>query len=115
MTKRVASHSKTVPKQVKYWVKSSMSGISSGGGYFLDVSSPGAERPIKDDDDLEMTLNQGIYVKTYQQIDGNKEWTGILKDYDSDTVTIDYREKTRTKTVTIGRDRIATIRKAVIL
>lgn len=85
------------------------------GGYFLDVSSPGAERPIKDDDDLEMTLNQGIYVKTYQQIDGNKEWTGILKDYDSDTVTIDYREKTRTKTVTIGRDRIATIRKAVIL
>jgi ribosome maturation factor RimP len=75
------------------------------GGYFLDVSSPGAE----------MTLNQGIYVKTYQQIDGNKEWTGILKDYDSDTVTIDYREKTRTKTVTIGRDRIATIRKAVIL
>ncbi|WP_143543619.1 ribosome maturation factor RimP [Salinicoccus roseus] len=85
------------------------------GGYFLDVSSPGAERPIKDDDDLEMTLNQGLYVKTYQQIDGNKEWTGILKDYDSDTVTIDYREKTRTKTVTIGRDRIATIRKAVIL
>ena len=85
------------------------------GGYFLDVSSPGAERPIKDDDDLEMTLNQGIYVKTYQQIDGNKEWTGILKDYESDTVTIDYREKTRTKTVTIRRDRIATIRKAVIL
>ncbi|GAB3070017.1 ribosome maturation factor RimP [Salinicoccus sesuvii] len=85
------------------------------GGYFLDVSSPGAERPINDDDDLEMTLDQGIYVKTYQQIEGNKEWTGILKHYDADAVTIEYKDKTRTKSVVVSRDKIATIRKAVIL
>lgn len=85
------------------------------GAYFLDVSSPGAERPIKDDEDLEMTLNNGIYVKTYQQINGVKEWTGVLTGYDSDSVTIEYKEKTKKKTIVVDRDKIATIRKAVLL
>lgn len=85
------------------------------GAYFLDVSSPGAERPIKDDGDLEMTLDHGIYVKTYLQIAGEKEWTGILKDYDEKSVTVEYKVKTRTKTITIEREKIATIRKAVLL
>ena len=35
------------------------------GGYYLDVSSPGAERPIKDDEDLELTLNKGLDVNTF--------------------------------------------------
>src|SRR5699024_5359641 len=67
------------------------------GGYFLDVSSPGAERPIKDDDDLELTLGHGIYVKTYQQNAGDKEWTGILKHYDDKSVTVENKGKTRLK------------------
>lgn len=79
------------------------------------MSSPGAERPIKDEEDLELTLNKGIYVKTYQQIDGEKEWTGVLTAYDENSVTIDYKVKTRKKTITVDRDKIATIRKAVLL
>ena len=85
------------------------------GGYYLDVSSPGAERPIKDDEDLELTLNKGIYIKTYQQIDGEKEWTGILTSYDEESITVEYKVKTRKKTITVDRDKIATIRKAVLL
>lgn len=85
------------------------------GAYFLDVSSPGAERPIKTDDDLETTLNNGIYVKTYQHIDNEKEWTGVLLSYDDSTVTVEYKDKARKKTITIDRDKIATIRKAVLL
>lgn len=85
------------------------------GAYYLDVSSPGAERPIKDDEDLELTLDKGIYVKTYQQIDGEKEWTGVLKEYDSESVTIEYKVKTRKKTITVEREKIATIRKAVLI
>lgn len=84
------------------------------GAYYLDVSSPGAERPIKDEEDLELTLNKGIYVKTYQQIDGEKEWTGVLAAYDENSVTIDYKVKTRKKTITVEREKIATIRKAVL-
>src|SRR5699024_1884376 len=85
------------------------------GMYFLDVSSPDAERPIKDDEDLEMTLENDIYVRTYQNIDGNKERKDILKSYDEDTVTVMYRNKTREKTVDIDRSLIAKIRKAVLL
>lgn len=85
------------------------------GAYFLDVSSPGAERPIKTEDDLKTTLNNGIYVKTYQQIGNEKEWTGVLLEYDEQTVTIEYKDKTRKKTIMIDRDKIATIRKAVLL
>lgn len=85
------------------------------GAYYLDVSSPGAERPIKDDEDLELTLDKGIYVKTYQQIDGEKELTGVLKEYDSESVTIEYKVKTRKKTITVEREKIATIRKAVLI
>ncbi|MFC3900577.1 ribosome maturation factor RimP [Aliicoccus persicus] len=85
------------------------------GAYFLDVSSPGAERPIKTEEDLQTTLNNGIYVKTYQQIGSEKEWTGVLTGYDEDTVTIEYKDKARKKTITIDRDKIATIRKAVLL
>lgn len=84
------------------------------GAYYLDVSSPGAERPIKDEEDLELTLNKGIYVKAYQQIDGEKEWTGVLTAYDENSVTIDYKVKTRKKTITVEREKIATIRKAVL-
>ncbi|MCK1975455.1 ribosome maturation factor RimP [Jeotgalicoccus huakuii] len=85
------------------------------GAYYLDVSSPGAERPIKDDEDLELTLEKGIYIKTYQQIDGEKEWTGVLKEYDDKSVTIEYKVKTRKKTITVEREKIATIRKAVLI
>lgn len=85
------------------------------GAYYLDVSSPGAERPIKDDEDLELTLEKGIYIKTYQQIDGEKEWTGVLKAYDDKSVTIEYKVKTRKKTITVEREKIATIRKAVLI
>lgn len=85
------------------------------GHYFLDVSSPGAERPIKTEKDLETTLNNGIYVKTYQHINGEQEWTGILTDYDEHIVTIKYRDKTREKTVEVDRSKIAVIRKAVLL
>lgn len=85
------------------------------GAYFLDVSSPGAERPIKNDDDLELTMDNGIYVKTYQQINGEKEWTGVLKSYDEDTVTVEYKDKAKKKTISIERKKIATLRKAVLI
>ncbi|WP_250130023.1 hypothetical protein [Jeotgalicoccus sp. WY2] len=43
-----------------------------------------------------------------------KKWTGILTAYDENSVTIDYKVKTRKKTITVEREKIATIRKAVL-
>ena len=33
--------------------------------YFLEVSSPGAERPLKKKQDFEKTIGKNVYIKTY--------------------------------------------------
>ena len=81
--------------------------------YFLEVSSPGAERPLKTKKDVEANLNENVYIKLYEPIDGLKEYQGILKKFENNTLTIDYNVKTRRKQVEIPYDKIAKIRLAV--
>lgn len=57
--------------------------------YILEVSSPGLGRTLKKDRHLEQSLGEAVEIKTYKPIDGQKEFTGILKAYDKDTVTIE--------------------------
>ena len=57
--------------------------------YILEVSSPGLDRPLKKDKDFERNLGKEVELKTYKPIDKRKEFTGTLKSYDADTVTID--------------------------
>lgn len=61
--------------------------------YILEVSSPGLGRALKKDRHLEKSLGDEVEVKTYKPIDGQKEFTGILKGYDKETVTIETEEK----------------------
>ena len=56
--------------------------------YILEVSSPGLGRTLKKDRHFEKSLGAEVEVKTYKPIDGQKEFTGILKAYDADTITI---------------------------
>ena len=60
--------------------------------YILEVSSPGLGRTLKKDRHFEKSLGAEVEVKTYKPIDGQKEFTGILEDYDDDTITIGERE-----------------------
>lgn len=83
--------------------------------YFMDVSSPGAERPLKKEKDYENAVGNNIYVKLYEPISGDKEWIGILEQYNEDFITINAKIKTRTKTIEIDRKKIAKIRRAVVL
>ena len=64
--------------------------------YILEVSSPGLGRPLKKDRD-------------FARIDKQKEFTGVLKDYDSDSGTISYEDGTEQK---FDRKEIALIRLA---
>ncbi|GAB3067123.1 ribosome maturation factor RimP [Virgibacillus ainsalahensis] len=82
--------------------------------YFLEVSSPGAERPLKTKDDFLENLNKNIFVKLYEPIDGHKEYEGILKDFINDKLTIEYKVKTQKKSVEIPFDKIAKARLAVM-
>ena len=56
--------------------------------YILEVSSPGLGRALKKDRDYERSIGQEIDIKTYKPVDGCKEFTGVLKAFDKDTVEL---------------------------
>ncbi len=56
--------------------------------YFLEISSPGLERPLKTARDFEKALEQNVEIRFYQTVDGNKRMEGILERFDGTTVTI---------------------------
>ena len=57
--------------------------------YFLCVSSPGLDRPLKTEGDFERCMGREIDVKLYKPFDGTKLFTGILTGYTQGTVTIE--------------------------
>ncbi len=77
--------------------------------YILEVSSPGLGRPLKKEKDFKRSIGEEVEIRTYRAIDRQKEFTGILKEYDKDTVTIEYEDET---TKTFDRGDIALIRLA---
>lgn len=81
--------------------------------YFLEVSSPGAERPLKKEKDFEKAIGKNVFIKTYEQINGEKTFEGILTQFDGQTVTIQVKIKTRSKSVVIPYEKIANARLAV--
>lgn len=79
--------------------------------YILEVSSPGLGRALKKDRHLEKSLGEEVEVKTYKPIDRQKEFIGILKAFDKDTVTIKITDNhSETKDMVFARSDIAIIR-----
>lgn len=66
--------------------------------YTLEVSSPGLGRTLKKDKHLEKSLGEEVEIKTYKPIEKCKEFAGILKAYDADSITIE----------TDGKDKVFT-------
>ena len=81
--------------------------------YFLEVSSPGAKRPLKKERDYERALNSYIHVSLYQPLEGNKVYEGTMVDLKPDELTLEYMDKTRQKTIVIPRKQIAQARLAI--
>lgn len=81
--------------------------------YFLEVSSPGAERPLKKESDYEQAVGEYIHVSLYQTIDGEKQFEGVLKSVDKDQLTLTVKIKTRVKDYTFERKNIAKARLAI--
>lgn len=77
--------------------------------YILEVSSPGLGRPLKKEKDYKRSLGKLIEIRTYRMIEKRKEFTGILKEYDENTVTIEEEDGT---TKTFDKGEIALIRLA---
>ena len=77
--------------------------------YILEVSSPGLGRPLKKDKDLERSLGESVDVRLFRAIDRQKEFTGILKAWDKETVTLEFEDEAE---LVIERANIALIRLA---
>ena len=78
--------------------------------YIFEVSSPGLGRPLKKEKDFARSVGEEVEIRTYRPIDRQKEFIGILIEYDKDTVTIEYEDET---TQVFDRNDIALIRLAL--
>lgn len=82
--------------------------------YYLEVSSPGAERPLKTRVDLSNQIGNQIHVSLYQHINSEKSYEGKLISFDdTDLVVIEFNDRGRKKQVEIPYDKIAKARLAV--
>lgn len=77
--------------------------------YILEVSSPGLGRPLKKDKDFARSLGESVEVKLFRAVDKQKEFTGVLKAWDKETVTLEFEDEAEW---TIERANIALIRLA---
>ena len=72
--------------------------------YFLEVSSPGIERVLRKDKHLEQNKGKEIAIKLFRKDEkGNKEYQGILKDFNDETIILE-------DDITIERKQIAQIK-----
>ncbi|MGN0505475.1 MAG: ribosome maturation factor RimP [Lachnospiraceae bacterium] len=78
--------------------------------YILEVSSPGLGRQLKKEKDFKRSLGEEVEVKLYQALNKKKEFSGILKSYDKDTVVI---TEENGNSLTLERSNIAMIKLAV--
>ncbi|MYL33181.1 ribosome maturation factor RimP [Pontibacillus yanchengensis] len=81
--------------------------------YFLEVSSPGAERPLNSKKDMEKHVGHHVHMKLYEHIDGEKELEGKLISFEDEVATIEVKVKAKTKKVEVPYEKIAKARLAV--
>ena len=80
--------------------------------YTLDISSLGAEKPLKVEQ-LDKYLNRYIHVHLINPIEGENIYEGTLVSLNEETITLNFKVKTRTKTVDIPKANISKIRLAI--
>ena len=78
--------------------------------YILEVSSPGLGRPLKKDRDFQRSLGSEVEVRLFRPLDGSKELTGILKDFNKEKIEIETADG---NVLPIMREQIALVRLAL--
>ncbi|MDR0270041.1 ribosome maturation factor RimP [Paenibacillus sp.] len=80
--------------------------------YFLEVSSPGAERPLKKSEDVAKAVGKDVFVTVYEAVDGLKEFEGRLLSFENEELVISAGKKQ--KEYTIPYAKVASARLAII-
>ena len=76
------------------------------GSYLLEVSSPGLERRIRDDAQLERAINSKIEVHTYKKVNEDKVLIGNLISFSESSIILDMN----TENIEIDRNNISTMK-----
>ncbi|MCR5213191.1 MAG: ribosome maturation factor RimP [Eubacterium sp.] len=74
--------------------------------YILEVSSPGLTRRLKKDRDFEKSIGRLVLLKLYKAQDGQKEYTGYLKGFNEEEISIENNKEI----INFNRDNISSIR-----
>jgi ribosome maturation factor RimP len=74
--------------------------------YTLEVSSPGLDRPLKDEADYRRSVGKLVRVSSYEPIDGRRHWTGRLLAVEDGTLGLSL-EKEGGQEARIPLDKIA--------
>lgn len=77
--------------------------------YIFEVSSPGLGRPLKKEKDFMRSIGEEVEIRTFRAIERQKEFYGILKAFDKESVTIGLEDESEMQ---IARADIALIRLA---
>ena len=64
----------------------------SSQAYRLEVSSPGIERPLKRTKDFQRFKGEKVQIKTFSDVEGKKQFIGILGETTEDTVMIEVED-----------------------
>ena len=81
--------------------------------YMLEVSSPGAERPLKNREDLEGAVGAYVNVQTKEPIGDIREFQGDFLSFEGDALTLECLFKTRRKKICISYENVEKARLAV--
>lgn len=74
--------------------------------YFLEVSSPGLDRPLKKEKDFKRYEGRKVRVHTFAPLNGKKEFTGLLAGLRDNEIMLD----TGGERLAIPRDKAAMVR-----
>lgn len=81
--------------------------------YYLEVSSEGVEKELRNDNDIKNAVGSYIYAKFYEKVDNIKEVYGDLESFEDGTLQIKYNVKGRIKHLTARKEQICKIRLAI--
>jgi ribosome maturation factor RimP len=78
--------------------------------YFLEVSSPGAERPLKKPQDFQKAVGRHVFITTYEPINGLKEFEGKLVSYSGQELVVEAGKKEHA----VPTNKVASARLAIV-
>ena len=61
---------------------------------YMEVSSPGLDRPLKTDRDFQQATDLTVEVHTYKPVNGSKRFVGVLKNYENGIITLEINGET---------------------